>query len=129
MSLRPQVLSGFRRLLRARRIPFASDPHALSESRKELKTQFMLQKDVTDNGQIIELLKGIDEVEEMLRTSIVQGTVSGEADKTRVNVKIREDNKDAMDKDQVNQLESLGGDLGGKEKMKPLSEVKIDKSS
>lgn len=94
MSLRPQVLSGFRRLLRARRIPFASDPHALSESRKELKTQFMLQKDVTDNGQIIELLKGIDEVEEMLRTSIVQGTVSGEADETRVNVKIREDNKD-----------------------------------
>ncbi|GMH88565.1 hypothetical protein TrST_g11197 [Triparma strigata] len=129
MSLRPSVLSGYRRLLRARLLPFSSDPHALSESRRELKTQFLLNKDITDSSQILELLKGIDEVETMLKSSIVQGKISERDSKPVVEVKIREDNKDAMDVDQLNQLESLGGDLGGKEETKSISELKIDRSS
>eukprot|EP00518_Triparma_eleuthera_P004879 CAMPEP_0182453820 /NCGR_PEP_ID=MMETSP1319-20130603/717_1 /TAXON_ID=172717 /ORGANISM="Bolidomonas pacifica, Strain RCC208" /LENGTH=120 /DNA_ID=CAMNT_0024651775 /DNA_START=277 /DNA_END=636 /DNA_ORIENTATION=+ len=120
MALRLQVLGGYRRLMRARLVPFANDPRALSESRKELKTQFLANKDLTDAAQITELMKGVEEVEGLLRTGLVQGEVKEhDTDDIRVHVKIREENATAMDPEAINHLENMGGgELGGKEPTK-----------
>ena len=118
-------------MMRARLVPFANDPRALSESRKELKTQFLANKDLTDASQISELMKGAEEVEGLLRTGLVQGEVKEHgADDVRVHVKIREENATAMDPAAINHLENMGsGELGGEEPKKgSLDDVKIDKS-
>ena len=124
-SLRPRVLSGYRRLLRARLLPFMNDNHALSASRVELKTQFMLNKDVSSAAEIEELLKGIDEVEEMLRSSVVQGRVKEDQDgDVRVGVQFSKENAMSMDKDSINPLEHLGEGLG-EEKSAGLDDIEV----
>lgn len=75
-STRAAVLGGFRRLLRARKTLFAGDQAALSASLLELRKEFRRNADVSDGRQIQELLKGIDEVEEMMLHNFVQGTLN-----------------------------------------------------
>jgi len=80
MALRLQVLQGYRSLFRARKIPFASDPRALLESAKELRVQFRANMHITDEVQIVELMQGVRDVEDMLRNGLVQVRRASRAD-------------------------------------------------
>ena len=127
-ALRSQVLGGYRRLLRARLIPFASDASALSSSRAELRTQFLANKAVADDAKIRELLKGVDDVEDMLLNGLVQGEVVDHApNDRRVKVSIRKENAEVMNPAAPNPLEHLGEGLFPEEK-EDLDEVVLDKS-
>ena len=65
--------AGYRRLLRASRVAFKDHEVAISDAREELRRNFYMNKDVTDETELKKLLIGIDEVEEMLKFNIVQG--------------------------------------------------------
>eukprot|EP00957_Ditylum_brightwellii_P085782 6524956-Ditylum_brightwellii.AAC.1 len=67
MSLRAQVLSGYRRLFRARRILFEGDERAMTESRFAIRAEFDKNKHVTGPPEHVQgLLTMIDEAEDML---------------------------------------------------------------
>lgn len=51
-SLRSGVLGGYRRLLRLRKKVFHGDVVALVESKKELRTQIEINRDVRDSREI-----------------------------------------------------------------------------
>lgn len=71
-----QSLSGFRRLMRSARVVFGSDAFAFQNAKMQLKAEFRKNSAVTDAKQLSELYKGIDEVDEMLRFNIVQGSMN-----------------------------------------------------
>ncbi len=71
--MRTQVLGGFRRLLRARTKVFSDDVNAMEASRKQLRQEFLKQRNETDVKKIEKHLAGIKEVEEMLLFNVVQG--------------------------------------------------------
>ena len=71
-----KALSGFRRLLKTSRSAFNGDIPAVEAARIQLKAEFLKHKDVRDEAQLRELYKGIEEVDEMLRFNIVQGTLN-----------------------------------------------------
>jgi hypothetical protein len=89
MALRQQVLGGYKRLMRARLSAFQSDSVALSASRIELKQNYLLNKNVSSPAQIIELLKGVDEVEHMLTKGIAQAKLN--EDSGNYGVKVTQD--------------------------------------
>lgn len=72
-KLRLEVLGGFRRLMKVRATVFKGDEYAMSASRTELREQFKMNREVTDQTHIKELIKGIVEAEELLTHNIVQG--------------------------------------------------------
>jgi hypothetical protein len=65
-------INGFRRLVRAAKIAFKSDHNALQLAKSQLKQEFILNKNVTDEINLQQLYKGIDEAEEILTFQIVQ---------------------------------------------------------
>ena len=67
-------ISGFRRLLRSSRIVFKNDMFALLQARTQLKDEFRKNRQVNDPSELHKLIQGINEVDEMLRFNIVQGT-------------------------------------------------------
>jgi hypothetical protein len=71
-----QSLSGFRRLLRSARVVFGGDAFAFANAKIQLKAEFRKNSHVSDVKQLNELYKGIDEVDEMLRFNIVQGSLN-----------------------------------------------------
>ncbi len=71
--MRTQVLGGFKRLLRARTKVFSSDENAMEASRKQLRKEFLKQRNETDVNKIKKHLVGIKEVEKMLLFNVVQG--------------------------------------------------------
>ncbi len=73
MPMRTQVLGGFKRLLRARTKVFSGDENAMEASRKQLRAEFLKQRNETDVKKIEKHLVGIKEVEEMLLFNVVQG--------------------------------------------------------
>lgn len=70
------VFAGFRRLTRSAKFAFGKDKFALAESKKALKQEFFKNRNVTDPNEIAELIKGIDEADEVLRFNIVQGSLN-----------------------------------------------------
>ena len=74
----PRVLSGYRRLFRARKILFEGDHHALSESRIAIRDQFNNNKYVSDPTQMEGLLTMVDEAEDMLLNGIMRGKLNEE---------------------------------------------------
>lgn len=82
MSLAPKarVLSGYRRLFRARKYLFAGDDRAMQESRLAIKAEFMKNKTIstTDHHHFEGLMTMIDEAEDMLRHHIVRGELNQE---------------------------------------------------
>jgi hypothetical protein len=81
MSLAPKarVLSGYRRLFRARKNLFAGDHRAMEESRLAIKAEFVKNKAVPTVGDHFEgLLTMVDEAEDMLRHHIVRGELNQE---------------------------------------------------
>ena len=72
----PDATAAFRRLMRARAALFRDDAYALRESRLKLREEFGAQAGVSDAAQVAELLRGADEVEELLRENVVQGRLN-----------------------------------------------------
>ncbi|ETP40995.1 hypothetical protein F442_11757 [Phytophthora nicotianae P10297] len=102
MSVRVQVLGGYRRLLRASRQAFRGDAYALQQARAALRDNFMANSQVSDKEQLDELVKGIDEAESMLLHNIVQGRakqVEGEV-APRFEVKLTDPQRKAMRQDE-----------------------------
>ena len=67
---------GFRKLLRTAKYVFKGDTFAISQARITLRQEFLKHKDISDKQQLIELFRGIEEVDEMLRFNIVQGKLN-----------------------------------------------------
>ena len=70
------AINGYRRLLRSTRNVFKNDSFALKQARLQLKSEFIKNKNITNNNELVLLLQGIDEVDEMLRFNIVQGKLN-----------------------------------------------------
>jgi intein-encoded DNA endonuclease-like protein len=70
------AINGYRRLLRSTRNVFKNDSYALKQARLQLKSEFIKNKNITNNNELVLLLQGIDEVDEMLRFNIVQGKLN-----------------------------------------------------
>lgn len=68
--------SGYRRILRSATILFKKDKFALYNAKVELKSEFLKHKMVTDADELSGLLRGIEEVDEMLRFNVVQGELN-----------------------------------------------------
>ncbi|KAF4044283.1 Complex 1 protein (LYR family) [Phytophthora infestans] len=102
MSVRVQVLGGYRRLLRASRQAFRGDAFAMQQAHVALRDNFMVNSQVTDKEQLDELVKGIDEAEGMLLHNIVQGRAKQrEGDVApRFEVKLTDPQRQAMRKDE-----------------------------
>lgn len=84
------ALAGYRRLMRTANIVFKTDVFAITQAKIKLREEFLKQKDVTDKGELKELFKGIEEVDEMLRFNIVQGTLN---ERGNYDMKITEENQ------------------------------------
>ena len=69
-------LSGYRRLLKSSSLLFNRDKFALINAKIELKSEFLKNKGVTDPTELSSLLRGIEEVDEMLRFNVVQGSLN-----------------------------------------------------
>lgn len=77
---RARVLSGYRRLFRARKLLFEGDYTALAESRLAIKSEFVKNKEVATTGDHFEGLLGmVDEAEDMLRHGFVRGKLNPES--------------------------------------------------
>ncbi|GAX09660.1 hypothetical protein FisN_19Lh126 [Fistulifera solaris] len=90
MSLAPKarVLSGYRRLFRARKNLFAGDQRAMEESRLAIKAEFVKNKAVPTVGDHFEgLMTMVDEAEDMLRHHIVRGELNQETGNYQVKIK------------------------------------------
>ena len=112
------ALAGYRRLLRTAHVVFKKDAFAVAQAKVQLRQEFLKQKDVTDQAELIELLKGIDEVDEMLRFNIVQGTLN---ERGNYDMKITEENQVTVGANQ---------DLVGGAQLEPVrvgGEVTVDK--
>lgn len=84
------ALAGYRRLLRTANVVFKNDVFAISQAKVTLRDEFLKQKNVTDQQELTELFKGIDEVDETLRFNIVQGTLN---ERGNYDMKITEENQ------------------------------------
>eukprot|EP00611_Tribonema_gayanum_P018664 TRINITY_DN3183_c0_g1_i1.p1 TRINITY_DN3183_c0_g1~~TRINITY_DN3183_c0_g1_i1.p1 ORF type:complete len:132 (-),score=32.48 TRINITY_DN3183_c0_g1_i1:90-485(-) len=73
MAMRSRVMAGYRSLLRTRLVVFKDDARAIRASKMKLKEEFMKNKNVTDAKKLASLLKGIEEVQQMLLHNVVQG--------------------------------------------------------
>jgi hypothetical protein len=73
---RPRVLSGYRRLLRARTKLFVGDDRAMAESRIAIKAEFIRNAILTNSTDIEACLGGVDEAETMLLHEIMRGTLN-----------------------------------------------------
>jgi complex III assembly factor LYRM7 len=102
MSVRTQVLGGYRRLLRASRQAFRGDVYAMQQARGALRENFLANRDVQDEQQLKELVTGIDEAEGMLLHHIVQARAKQQEGETapRFEVKLTDPQRQAMRKDE-----------------------------
>ncbi|KAK1941222.1 Mitochondrial zinc maintenance protein 1 [Phytophthora citrophthora] len=102
MSVRVQVLGGYRRLLKASRQAFRDDAYAMQQARVALRENFQANSQVNDKEQLDELVKGIDEAESMLLHHIVQGRAKEAEGETvpRFEVKLTDPQRQSMRKDE-----------------------------
>lgn len=71
-NLRNKVLESFKSLHKTRKSVFKDDIYALNEARKKINTEYRKFKDITDASTIEEMIKYASEVEEVLRTCVIQ---------------------------------------------------------
>mmetsp|Transcript_35318 Transcript_35318/g.79685 ORF Transcript_35318/g.79685 Transcript_35318/m.79685 type:complete len:128 (-) Transcript_35318:189-572(-) len=76
MALRSPVIQGYRRLLRARLVAFQGDTLALNKSQEAIRQAFVEHRCETDGEKIRDLLRGVDQAEEMLKFHILQGKLN-----------------------------------------------------
>ena len=97
-STLPRVLSGYRRLFRARKKLFQNDHRAMIESRHAIRAQFDMNRNATGVQHIEGLLSMIDEAEDMLLHGIVQGELNEETGNYQV--KVKPEHTDTVETDQ-----------------------------
>mmetsp|Transcript_2099 Transcript_2099/g.2290 ORF Transcript_2099/g.2290 Transcript_2099/m.2290 type:complete len:142 (-) Transcript_2099:348-773(-) len=101
----PRVLSGYRRLFRARNSLFTGDVRAMVESRVAIRAEFDANKHVTDQTQMEGLLLMIDEAEDMLLNGIMRGELNPE--KGAYEVKIKSEHADSSDSGSATTIEPI----------------------
>lgn len=68
--------TGFRRLLKSARLAFANDRQAILMARSQLRQEFYKNMGEKDDTKLVQLAKDVDDIEEMLRFNIVQGSLN-----------------------------------------------------
>lgn len=71
-NLRSKVLQSFKTLHQTRKSVFKDDIYALNEARKKINGEYRKYKDIKETSTIEEMIKYANEVEEVLRTCIIQ---------------------------------------------------------
>ena len=66
----------YRRLLKSAQSVFRNDTYAINMARLQLREEFLKNKNVTDPHDLAQLMRGVEEADEMLRFNIVQGTMN-----------------------------------------------------
>jgi len=131
--LRTQALAGYRRLLRARTKLFAGDTHALSESHKAIRSEFLKNRHIPGPPEQVaalsaEYLKMIDEAEDMMLHGIGRGELNRE--RNVVEVKIGEEHESRMDNETLTHMEPITKETGRRLDGKTVvPNVEVTKSS
>lgn len=122
--LTAKVVSGYRRLFRARAKLFVGDQRAMMESRKAIRAEFDKNRFVKDPATMEGLLTMIDEAEDML----VHGIVRGELNQSSGNyeVKIKPEHAERMDSETMTHIDPITAETG-ESNGKP--EITVTKSS
>ncbi|XP_064645710.1 complex III assembly factor LYRM7-like [Lineus longissimus] len=84
MSQRSKVLSIFKQLHRTRQLVFEGDERALTAGRQKINEDFKTNKGLTEAEEINKCVNTAVEAETILRTEIIQGKPSPEAEDTFV---------------------------------------------
>mmetsp|Transcript_11857 Transcript_11857/g.17680 ORF Transcript_11857/g.17680 Transcript_11857/m.17680 type:complete len:126 (+) Transcript_11857:81-458(+) len=92
-STRLLVLSGYRRLMRTRSVVFQDHDEALRASRIKIREEIAKNINETEPLKLEKLIKGLNEVEEMLRNNVVQ---SKRNERGNFEVKMRPENLNSM---------------------------------
>lgn len=71
-SLRETVLKSFKTLHRTRKSVFQDDIYALNEARKKINDEYKKHKNITESSTVEEMVKYAHEIEEVLRTCVIQ---------------------------------------------------------
>jgi len=119
-STLPRVLSGYRRLFRARKKLFQNDGKAMLESRHAIRAQFDVNRNATGAQHIEGLLTMIDEAEDMLLHGIVQGEL--DEDSGNYQVKVKPEHTDTVEADQ-SKMEPITKETGDSYGTNPKVEV------
>mmetsp|Transcript_15518 Transcript_15518/g.22272 ORF Transcript_15518/g.22272 Transcript_15518/m.22272 type:complete len:143 (-) Transcript_15518:401-829(-) len=118
MSLRAQVLSGYRRLFRARRILFEGDERAMTESRFAIRAEFDKNKHVTGPPEHVQgLLTMIDEAEDMLLHGVARGELNQQTGHYEVKIKpehATDTTDDATSISNANEMEPITSETASK---------------
>ena len=109
--------------MRTSQVVFKGDDFALKSARDQLREEFRKSQSVTDPEALADLVRGIDEVDEMLRFNIVQGTKN---ERGNYDVNMREEHGVVM---QERKDEPLGADFRPIDRgfAGDLSDVKMEK--
>lgn len=105
LSSSARVLSGYRRLFRARKSLFWGDHRAMRESRVAIRTEFEKHRNVTDPAHLEGLLVMIDEAEDMLLHGIVRGELNRE--KNAYEIKIKKEHAESMDSETITHVDPI----------------------
>lgn len=100
-----RVLSGYRRLFRARKILFTGDDRAMRESRVAIRAQFDANRNASDPAQIEGFVVMIDEAEDMLLNGIVRGELNRE--RNTYEVKVKKEHTENMESGTPNQMDPI----------------------
>mmetsp|Transcript_16990 Transcript_16990/g.36986 ORF Transcript_16990/g.36986 Transcript_16990/m.36986 type:complete len:132 (+) Transcript_16990:122-517(+) len=92
--LRPKVLWGYARLIRASRKLFGEDRVAYKASLVEIRSNFEKHRDVRDAALIEERLEDIDDVEDMMLNNLVQGKRNDRGN-YKVDIRLTKENPDS----------------------------------
>ncbi|RXG53693.1 Complex III assembly factor LYRM7 [Armadillidium vulgare] len=71
-TLRNQVLTSFKKLHQTRKTVFKGDTYALDVARRQINDEYSRNKNLTKEETINALVKHANDVEEVLRTTIIQ---------------------------------------------------------
>lgn len=104
-GLSARVLSGYRRLFRARKSLFTGDDRAMRESRLALRSEFDKNRHVTDPTHIEGLLVMVDEAEDMLLHGIVRGELNRE--RNTYEIKIKKEHAESMDSETITHVDPI----------------------
>lgn len=112
-----KVLSGYRRLFRARKSLFDGDTRAMIESRIAIRKEFEKNRQVHDATQVQGLLLMIDEAVDMLLHGIVRGELNKE--KNTYEVKIKRGHAANMDSNTITHLDPITAETINNETSRP----------
>jgi hypothetical protein len=112
-----RVLSGYRRLFRARKCLFEGDTRAMRESKVAIRKEFDKNRRLTDPNHLEGLLVMIDEAEDMLLNGIVRGELNKE--KNVYEVKIKKEHAANMDKETITHIDPITAETSNNESSHP----------